>query len=383
MSTTTIQQVFINFSDEYLRKYKPSYEQTKALNNIKDCHTERKGTRIYQCQECGQQVFSYNSCRDRHCPNCQSYRREKWIDQHQKDIINTPYFHIVMTVPTELHGIFYHNQKEMYSLLFKTTSETILELCEDKKYLGAKVGITAMLHTWSQQGRYHPHIHMIVTGGGINKLGEFIYSKDEYLLPVKVISKVFRGKLLSGIKKSKTLKYYNKYEYLNNKNNLKRYLRPLYDKDWVCYSKKPFRNVNSVYEYLARYAFRVCMSNDRIINVDEETVEFKYKDRKNEGKTKTTRIKGEEFIRRFMLHILPKSFMKVRYYGIMAGKGKSERLRIIKKLTKTAKNKKEQRTKLEILNKILGREVNKCEKCGGKLELVLTLQGIPPPKEYN
>ena len=378
--STTIQQVFTKFSDEYLRKYKPNYEQTKSLNNIKDCHTENKGTRIYQCKECGQPVFSYNSCRDRHCPNCQGYRREKWIDKHQEDIINTPYFHVVMTVPTELHEIFYHNQREMYSLLFKTTSETILELCEKKKYLGAKVGITAMLHTWSQVGKYHPHIHMIVTGGGINKLGKFIYSKEDYLLPVKVISRLFRGKLLSGIKKSKTLKFYNKYEYLNDKKNLINYLRPLYKKEWVCYSKKPFRNVNEIYNYLAKYAFRVCMSNERIVNVGEETVEFKYRDRKDKGKTKTTKVRGEEFIRRFMLHILPKSFMKVRYYGIMAGKNKKERLRKIKKLTKTALNKKEQRTKLEILNQLIGREVNKCENCGGELELVMTIPGKPPPQ---
>ena len=342
----TIQQAFTKFKDSYLAKYNPSYEQLKAMNNIIVCRTEKLGTRIYKCETCGQMIFSYDSCKDRHCPNCQNYKKEKWIDNHQDDIFNTPYFHVVTTVPVELHEIFYHNKQEMYNLLFKASTETIIELSKDKKYLGVKVGITAMLHTWSQTANYHPHIHMIVTGGGINDLGEYVYSKEDFFLPVKVISRVFRGKLLSFIKSSKNLKFYNNLENLNNN------------------------------------AFRVCMTNDRIENITDTHVTFKYRDRKDHSKTKTMTIKGEEFIRKFLLHVLPKGFSKVRYYGIIAGKGKKERIKKLKILTRTALQKISKRTKLEILNSIIGKVVTKC-KCGGELILIETKRYKPPPQNFT
>ena len=378
----TIQQAFTKFKDSYLAKYNPSYEQLKAMNNIIVCRTEKLGTRIYKCETCGQMIFSYDSCKDRHCPNCQNYKKEKWIDNHQDDIFNTPYFHVVTTVPVELHEIFYHNKQEMYNLLFKASTETIIELSKDKKYLGVKVGITAMLHTWSQTANYHPHIHMIVTGGGINDLGEYVYSKEDFFLPVKVISRVFRGKLLSFIKSSKNLKFYNNLENLNNKKKLNDYLRPLYEKEWVCYCKEPFKNVKETYNYLARYAFRVCMTNDRIENITDTHVTFKYRDRKDHSKTKTMTIKGEEFIRKFLLHVLPKGFSKVRYYGIIAGKGKKERIKKLKILTRTALQKISKRTKLEILNSIIGKVVTKC-KCGGELILIETKRYKPPPQNFT
>ena len=151
----TIQQIFNQFSDEYLEKYSPSYEQKKVLNKILECRTKTLGTRIYQCDHCGKKVFAYNSCKDRHCPSCQNYKKEVWIDNHKNDILDITYFHVVTTIPSELHPIFYHNQEKMYSTLFRAASETVMELCEDDKYLGVKVGITAMLHTWSQKGNYH------------------------------------------------------------------------------------------------------------------------------------------------------------------------------------------------------------------------------------
>lgn len=374
----TIKQVFNNFKDSYLEKYRPSKEQLKAMNNIINCRTEAMGTRIYKCEKCGKKVFAYDSCKDRHCPNCQNYKKEKWIDNHQDDIINTPYFHIVTTVPAELHEVFYHNRREMYNLLLKASSETIMELSRDKKYLGAKVGITAMLHTWSQTGNYHPHVHMIVTGGGINDLGEYVKASEYFFLPVKVVSRVFRGKLLSFIKNSKTLKFYNQYEYLNNKKNLNDYLRPLYKKEWVCYCKEPFDNVKETYNYLARYAFRVCMTNDRIENITDTHVTFKYRDRKDHSKTKIMTIKGEEFVRKFLLHVLPKGFAKVRYYGLMAGRDKKARIQKLKILTKTTLQKIARRTQIEILNSIVGRDITKCG-CGGELELVNTKRPQPPP----
>jgi hypothetical protein len=379
----TIQQIFKNFGDKYLKKYTPSYEQRKAYNKILDCRTEKLGTRIYQCENCGKQVFTYNSCKDRHCPSCQNYKKEVWIDNHKDDILDITYFHVVLTVPAELHPIFYHNQKKMYSILFKVASETIMELCEDDKYLGAKVGITAMLHTWSQKANYHPHIHMIVTGGGLDKLGHWKDSKSDFLLPVQVISRKFRGKLLANIKQQ-DLAFYNDYKYLKDKEELRKYLSPLYKKEWVCYSKPPFNTVGEIYEYLGRYAFRVCMSNERIEKIEKEYVYFNYKDRKDRNIKKIEKIKGEEFIRKFLMHSLPDSFMKIRYYGLMASKGKKERINKLKILTKTKTIREKFKNKIELLNKMIGRDITKCKECNGNLVLIQSdLYNKSPPQLSN
>lgn len=372
----SIQQVFKKFKDSYLKNNKLNYEQSSVFNNILNCRTETLGTRIYKCEDCGKTVFTYNSCRNRHCPNCQDYKKEVWIQDHKEDILNISYFHVVVTVPAELHIVFYHNQRKMYNLLFKASSETMIELCEDKKYLGVKVGITSMLHTWSQKGNYHPHIHMIVTGGGLDKLGKFKKSKKNFLIPVKVLSKKFRGKLLSMIKEEE-LEFYNEYEYLKDKNNLKTYLSPLYKKDWVCYSKPPFNNVGETYKYLGRYAYRVCMSNERIVKISDSHVWFTYKDRFDRNIKKITKVKGEEFIRRFLMHSLPKSFMKIRYYGILSGKGRKEKINKLKRLTNTLNQKEEKLSKLELLNKILGKDITKCINCNGEMHLI---RQILPPK---
>lgn len=380
----TIQEVTKLFINDYLNKYTPTYDQKKVLNKILSCRTEELGSHIYQCDKCGETFLSYNSCKDRHCPNCQDYRKEVWIENHKSDILNISYFHIVLTVPSELHVIFYHNQREMYSLLLQCASETIMELASDDKYLGAKVGITAMLHTWSQKANYHPHVHMIVTGGGINDLGKWVNSKEDFFLPIKVISRKFRGKLLSKIKEL-NLKFYNNYEYLNDYEQLKNYLSPLYDKEWVCYCKEPPKNVDKLYEYLGRYAFRVCMSNERIVKIENGYVYFTYKDRKEENVTKITKLKGEEFIRKFLLHVLPKSFMKVRYYGLMAGKNKTERIKKLRILTKTTKIYEKFKSKIELLNKINGKDVTKCPKCNGNLILISATIGnkSPPYSKVN
>ena len=374
----TIQQVFNKFGSKYLDMYKPNYDQKKVYNQIITCKTDKLGTRIYKCEKCGHKIYTYNSCNNRHCPSCQDYKKEVWIEKHKNEILDTTYFHVVTTVPAELHVIFYHNIKKMYNLLFKASIETLMELSEDNKYLGAKVGITAMLHTWSQKANYHPHIHMIVTGGGIDKTGRWVNSKDNFFLPVKVISRKFRGKLLSMIKKEE-LSFYGEYEYLNNKNELNKFLKPLYEKQWVCYCKKPFENVGKVYEYLGRYAFKICMSNERIEKITQEDVYFKYRDRMNNNEEKVTHVKGEEFIRRYLMHTLPSSFMKIRHYGLFAGKGRKERLKKLQVLTKTTRRKEKQIEKISLLNKMIGRDVTKCTKCNGNLVLISRTFKEKPP----
>lgn len=374
----SISKVFKKFGNSYKENHLLNYDQIRVYNNITICRTESLGTRIYKCEECGHQIFTYNSCKDRHCPNCQDYKKEVWIEKHKNEILDITYFHVVMTVPAELHPVFYHNSKKMYNLLFKASSETILQLCEDKKYLGVKVGITSMLHTWGQTGQYHPHIHMIVTGGGLNNLGKWKDSKKDYLLPVKVISRLFRGKLLSMIKEE-DLKFYNEYEYLNDKEELNKYLKPLYEKEWVCYSKEPFNNVGETYEYLGRYAFKVCMSNERIVKITDTQVTFKYRDRHDNNKEKAMTVTGEEFIRRFLLHALPKGFMKIRHYGLLAGKNKQERIKELQIKTNTRRREEKRIEKISLLNKITGKDITKCSKCKGNLYLVSEIYPKKPP----
>ena len=253
-----------------------------------------------------------------------------------------------------------------------------MELTADEKYLGATPGIIEMLHTWNQVGSYHPHVHMIVTGGGITKDNKWVESKKDFFLPIKVIEAKFRGKLLSKIKKAK-LKFYNEIEYLKDEEELKKYLEPLYEKTWICYCKAPFEKVENVYKYLARYVYKVCMSNERIEKITNKTVVFRYKDSNDRSIVKEMEIKGEEYIRRFLLHVLPKGFMKIRYCGIYAGKNKKERLKKVKKITKTKEDKKEILSKLELLNKINGFDVSRCKKCNGKLNLVKTIEKKKPP----
>lgn len=374
----TIQQIFQKFGPSYKSKNSMSQEQVQVFNAILACKTKELGGHVYECSKCGETVYSYNSCKNRHCPNCQDFKKEQWIIKHEQDILSVPYFHIVFTVPGELHKIFYHNKRECYNIILKCAKEVVIELTEDEKYLGATPGIIEMLHTWTQVGAYHPHVHMIVTGGGITKDNKWIESKEDFFLPIKAIEVKFRGKLLSKLKKAK-LKFYNEMEYLNNPKELNKYLEPLYEKTWICYCKAPFEKVENVYKYLARYVYKVCMSNERIEKIRNKTVVFRYKDSDDRSIVKEMEIKGEEYIRRFLLHVLPKNFMKIRYYGIYAGKNKNKRLKKIKKITKTKENKKEIISKLELLNKINGFDVSRCKKCKGELLLIRIIEKKKPP----
>lgn len=376
--SNTIQQVFKKFGASYEKENRMSPEQKEVFNSIITCKTKQLGGHVYECEKCGEKVYSYNSCKNRHCPNCQDFKKEEWILKHEEDILDIPYFHIVFTVPGELHKIFYHNKRECYNLILKCAAEVVIELASDKKYLGATPGIVEMLHTWTQVAAYHPHVHMIVTGGGITKEGKWVKSKEDFFLPVKVIEAKFRGKILAKLKEAK-LKFYKEMEYLKEEKELIKYLAPLYEKTWICYCKAPFEKVENVYKYLGRYVYKVCMSNERIEKINKKTVEFRYKDSEDRSIVKKMKITGEEYIRRYLLHVLPKNFMKIRYYGIYAGKDKKKRIKRLKIMLKNKINEKKLLSKLELLNKINGYDVSKCKKCKGELILVRIVEKKKPP----
>ena len=267
-----------------------------------------------------------------------------------------------MSIPEELYMIAYQNQDKVYNILFKSVAETLEELAEDKKYLGAQIGFMGVLHTWGQTLVYHPHIHCIVPAGGIDKLGKWRNSKKNFFIPVKVLSRKFRGKFLHYLKQEK-LDFYGDNEYLKIRENFDNLMAKLYNKEWISYCKPPFRDATCVIRYLGRYTHRVAISNNRIIGEENGEVTFKYRDYKDNKKMKEITLKAHEFIRRFLMHILPPRFMKIRHYGLLGNRNKSKKLAICKKLTNTANFKKLELSTLEILKKTLGVDFNLCPVC--------------------
>lgn len=320
MMSNFIQDIFIKYGPDYIQKHKLSSDQWKVFNAIKNCKTINLGFHTMTCKDCGEKFSSFNSCRNRHCPMCQAYKREQWIQNESSYLLDCPYFHIVTTIPSELNEIVLYNQKIMYNVLFKATSESILGLCQDPKWLGAKVGITSILHTWGQTLEFHPHIHSIVTGGGI-KNNKWINGNKDYLIKVQVLSSLFKKKILSMLKHADLI-YPKHLEYLKDYKKLNKFLEPLYQKDWVTYIEPPKGSPENVVEYIGRYSFRVAISNERIKSVNDGIITFEYKDYKDNSKIKEMSISAEEFIRRFLMHVLPKQFTKIKHYGLLSNRNK-------------------------------------------------------------
>ena len=357
-----IQDIIKKYGKEYKKKNKMMSHVEKAMEAIEKCRTEELGYHEEVCDECGYRKISYNSCRNRHCPKCQSIAREKWIYEREKEILNVKYFHVVMTIPSEMYLIAKQNETKIYNIMFKSAAETIQELARNKKYLGAEVGFMEVLHTWGQTMVYHPHIHMIIPAGGIDKLGKWKNSKKKFFIPVKVISRKLRGKFLQYLKQEK-LEFYGKNEYLRNPEEFDKLMSKVYNKEWISYCKPPFESAKRVIKYLGRYTHRVAISNRRIVKEEKGEITFTYRDYKDNKKQKEMTIKVEEFIRRFLLHILPPRFMKIRHYGILGNRNKKTKLAECKKLTKTANFEKQEINTLEILKKTLGVDFNLCPHC--------------------
>lgn len=379
-----IQDIFIQCSEEFLSCNHVSFEQLKAINAIKNCRTDSLGGHIEICDTCGNVHVSYNSCRNRHCPKCQGMAREKWIYDRQQDILPIKYFHVVFTVPEELYPIFRMNQKLLYDILFKASSQTLLELSSDKKYIGAQIGFISVLHTWGQNLMFHPHIHCIVTGGGLSENeNSWRNSKKKFFIPVKVLGKKFRGKFLCYLKDeyyANELKLYSEGHRLMDKFVFSDFIDNLFKKNWVVYCKKPFENENCVINYLGRYTHRVAISNSRIVDFKDKKVTFKWKDYKDNSRNKIMTLDASEFIRRFLLHVLPKGFVKIRYYGLLSNRNRNLKLARCKTIFKIQIKGKEHRMNAAELFKILtGREIDSCRKC--KQGKMITIYTFHPKKD--
>lgn len=331
-----IQDILKTYFPEYAQKHKLPYYYYKVINALISCRTQALGSHVDTCDDCGHSEVSYNSCRNRHCPKCQSAATAKWVDKQMKALLPIQYFHIVFTVPDTLNELFQYNLTLFYNLLFKTVSETLFELAKDKKRLGADIGFTSILHTWSQTLVFHPHLHCIVTGGGLNALqNQFIHSKNKFLFPVKVISATFRKKFTEQLKKmykDTPSAFIFPPKVINKNSYFYKMVDSLFIFKWVVFAKATFKHAGAVLKYLGRYTHRIAISNERIISMDNGMISFNYKDRKDKDKTKVMTLTADEFIRRFLMHILPSGFVKIRHYGILSNASRKKKVNLIRKL---------------------------------------------------
>ena len=296
--------------------YKLGKEQYKAVEGIIRCRTKELGGHEKVCDQCNYRYQAYNSCRNRHCPKCQFVKQEQWADKLAGNLIPGKYFHVVFTLPHELLPIFEINKRHCYNMLFRATSQALLKAANNLDFLGAQAGAVAILHTWSQTLLYHPHIHMIVPGGGLSEDGmEWKTSKKKFFLPAVVLSRIYRGILIKDIEEA--LKN-GQIKLPGNTPCFSDLKTKLYSKDWNVYLKKAFGGVNSVLKYLGAYTHRVAISNNRLVSATNEKISFRYKDNRSNGKIKIMELEPNEFIRRFLQHILPDNFYKIRYIGILA-----------------------------------------------------------------
>jgi hypothetical protein len=301
-----------------------SLGQMKVMSAIERCRTAALGGHVARCETCAHTVIAYNSCRNRHCPKCQGAAAREWLAEREADLLPVPYFHVVYTLPAQIADIAYQNKAVIYDLLFKASAETTLTIAADPKHLGARIGFMSVLHTWGSALTHHPHVHMVVPGGGLSPDGSrWIACRPRYFLTVEVLSALFRRlllEMLAAAHDAGRLQFFGPHARLADKTAFAAYLRSLRKIDWVVYAKEPFAGPRQVLRYLSRYTHRIAISNRRLISADETGVTFKYKDYRIDGpaRYKTMTLAPHEFIRRFLIHVLPKGFHRIRHYGLLA-----------------------------------------------------------------
>jgi hypothetical protein len=325
-----VADVFRAHGTNYRQTHEMPLRHLRVMRAIEVCRTAVLGGHVDECDHCGSLTISYNSCRNRHCPKCQCLDKERWLEARKKDLIPVKYFHVVFTLPEPLRPLVLRNQKLLYQILFRASSDTLKELTRDPKHLGADIGFISLLHTWSQSLMDHPHLHCIVTAGGLSPDGKrWIPCKEDFFLPVKVLSRLFRGKFLAYLKNAYDkgqIAFPGQIAHLKQHHALKALLTTLYGQEWNVYCKPSFRNAETLMEYLGRYTHRVAISNDRLVKIEGDQVTFKYRDRNDNNQIKLMTLDAAEFIRRFLLHILPDGFVKIRHYGIFSTRNRKTKL---------------------------------------------------------
>jgi hypothetical protein len=322
--------------ESYHAQHRISPEQAVVMRRLAACRTAALGGHVDSCSDCGFVRISYNSCRDRHCPKCQKLKQLEWLEARLERLLPVPYFHVVFTLPEALKPLALKNRRLVYNLLFQAAGQTLLKLAADPQRLGAQVGFTAVLHTWGQNLLFHPHLHCVVTGGGLSLDGQrWVAGREGYFLPVHVLGRLFRGKFLAGLKAAYQrgeLTLTGSVADLVDPPQFRRWLAGLYRQEWVVYAKPPFGGPQQVYRYLGRYTHRVAISNARLIAMEDGYVRFRYKDYADGNQHKEMTLEALEFLRRFLLHVLPKGFVRIRHYGLLAGRNVSTKLAYCRQL---------------------------------------------------
>ena len=327
-----VADVFRRYGKAYRQEHGASMStaQRRVMTAIEVCRTAALGGQIEQCDQCGHQRICYRSCRNRHCPKCQSLARAEWIQRRQAELLDCEYFHVVFTVPEEIAAIAYQNKEVVYNILFRATAETLRTIAADPKHLGAEIGFFTVLHTWGSNLMHHPHLHCVVPGGGLSHDGtRWISCRPGFFLPVRVLSRLFRRlflELLQNAFNAGKLQFFNALENLLDRHHFARYLMSARKTEWVVYAKPPFAGPQQVLDYVGRYTHRVALSNNRLLDIAAGKVRFQWKDYRDKGQQKTMTLSAEEFIRRFLLHALPDGLQRIRYYGLLGNRHRKEKL---------------------------------------------------------
>jgi hypothetical protein len=372
---------FIERNRQWIR-----WKHVKVLLAIARCRTAALGGHVDECTHCGHRAISYNSCRDRHCPKCQIAAREQWIAARRRELLPTRYLHVVFTLPHRLAPLVLQNKKVLYDLLFRTSAETLLEVARDPQHLGAEIGFFSVLHTWSQQLRTHPHVHCVVPAGGLSPdHTRWIRSPDHYFLPKKVLRKIFRGKFVAALQQAfqqGQLRFEGDLKLLAQPKTFAAWLRPLYRQAWVVYLKPPFGGPQYVLQYLGRYTHRVAISNHRLVSFIDGQVTFRWRDSAHHNEVKLLTLAVDEFLRRFLLHILPRGFVRIRNFGFLANCKRATLLPLGFQLLGSAQPPQVQPRASSTED---SPPLWRCPKCGGPMKVIETLTATeiqlrsPPP----
>lgn len=364
-----IQQIFDSGWKDFSASFHPFPVQEKAARSIMRCKSGSLGRNVSICPDCGHTEIHNNSCRNRNCPNCQAVKKEVWVDKRRAEVIDAPYFHIVFTLPHELNPMIFRNQALLYGLLHRCCAQTLLELASDRKYLGATPGIIQVLHTWNQEISYHVHMHCIISGGGLTKDHKIRKSSGRFFIPVKVLRDKFKGKYLAGLDalyKNKKLYFSDSCEKLRSPYRWSEFRNGLYLKDWCPYIKETFNGFGNAMEYLGRYTHKIAISNSRILSVDEQRTAFSARGKNPGDPRRTITLDNTEFIRRYLMHVLPPGFQKIRYYGFLNNRGKSKNLKLIFTLQGHQRFQEKYRglSMAELLKSVWNIDIRICPECG-------------------
>jgi len=366
-----------------------SLEQMKVMSAIERCRTAALGGHVARCDDCHHTAIAYNSCRNRHCPKCQGAAARDWLEARQSELLPVGYFHIVFTLPAPIADIAYHNKRVIYDLLFKVSSETMLTIAADPKHLGAKIGIISVLHTWGSAMTHHPHVHMIVPGGGLSDDGEhWITCRPSFFLPVFVLSRLFRRLMLERLAaahRAGQLNFYGDHTHLAEADAFKAFLAPIKKTKWFVYAKRPFAGPEAVLAYLSRYTHRVAISNRRLIKTEADNVTFRVKDYRREGRERytTMTLSAHEFIRRFLIHVLPKGLHRIRHYGLFANGNRADNLARIRALLNVDDHNTGNPSDGESEPQEADTVAPSCPSCGGRMIIIETFEAGCTPRHVH